>query len=35
MKDCQNCIHFYECDNMGTYEECIENNQSEYEERRV
>ena len=23
MKDCGNCIHFYECDNMGTYEECL------------
>lgn len=23
MKDCENCIHFYECDNMETYEECL------------
>lgn len=23
MKNCENCIHFYECDNMGTYEECL------------
>ena len=20
---CENCIHFYECDNMGTFEECL------------
>lgn len=23
MKNCENCIHFYECDNMGTYEDCL------------
>ena len=23
MKNCEKCIHFYECDNMGTYEECL------------
>lgn len=23
MKNCENCIHFYECDNMGMYEECL------------
>ena len=26
MKDCKNCescVHFYECDNMGMYEECL------------
>lgn len=23
MKNCENCIHFYECDNMGIYEECL------------
>ena len=23
MKDCENCIHIYECDNMGIYEECM------------
>lgn len=23
MRDCENCIHFYECDNMGIYEECM------------
>ena len=23
MRDCENCIHFYECNNMGTYEECL------------
>lgn len=23
MKNCENCIHFYECDNMRIYEECM------------
>ena len=22
-RDCENCKYFYECDNMGTYEECL------------
>lgn len=24
MLSCENCIHFYECDNMGYYDECQE-----------
>lgn len=22
-ENCENCIHFYECDNIGIYEECL------------
>lgn len=34
MKDCESCIYFYECDNMGIYEECMPDMKyyEEYEE---
>lgn len=32
MKECENCIRFYECDNMGIYEECLPE-MKHYEER--
>ena len=33
MKKCENCIHFYECDNTGFYEECLPD-MKHYEEKK-